>query len=207
MLQIKNLSFDVAGKNIQKELNFELEEGKIYHLKGKNGVGKTSLFEVIMGLKKVKQIMGEIWFDQTQMDVLDINQRSKLGIGLMYQNPPKFESLTLQKLIKYIGSNSDAMQKLLFELQILDLWERPLNHFSGGESKRSELAQILYLKPKLLLLDEPDSGVDLQNIKLMSKVLSKYAIENQVTMLITSHNEAILEDLNISKTIELKPIN
>lgn len=196
-LLIKDLFVEVEGKEILKGINLNIKDGEVHVLFGPNGSGKSSLLLAIMGSPKYKITSGKIYFHGKDITELPTHERAKLGIGLAFQHPPHVKGLKLRKLLEYINNNQ--IEELAEELKLEGHLDRDVNvGFSGGEAKRSELLQLLIQSPSLVLLDEPESGVDLENMALVGKVLEKllkrYPIkERRVSGLIITHTGYVLD--------------
>jgi len=197
MLEIKNLDVEVEGKKILEEINLHVGEGEVHVIFGPNGSGKSTLLAAIMGLPSYKIRRGKIIFKGKRINEMPLWERARLGIGIAFQNPPEI-NLKLIKLLQKIGGNGfeDYIKKLRMEEYV----ERDINKgFSGGERKRAEVLQLAAQKPDLLLLDEPESGVDMENIYIISKVLNdlleknKRIVERKKSAIIITHTGYILE--------------
>ncbi len=177
MLVIENLKVEVEGKLILKGINLEVKSGKVVALMGPNGSGKTTLIMTIMGFPRYKVVEGRIVYKGTDITNLPVYERVKLGIGLAFQKPRELEGVTLGAFLKKIAEKKGVevdVEKLADDLSMREFLPRFVNKgFSGGEQKRCEFLQLLVLKPDLLLLDEPESGVDLDNIKLIGKAINE----------------------------------
>ena len=200
MLTITNLTVEVAGKTIIQDLSLTIGEGEIHVLFGPNGSGKSTLIKTILGFSDYKVLSGSICFGGRDIIKLPINQRVKLGIGVAFQNPPAIRGVKLRDMVSNLSSQGpdEAMSlanKLNFPLGFLD---RELNvDFSGGEAKRSEILQLLAQRPSLLLLDEPDSGVDVENLERIGRMLDSF-LAGRTALLIT-HMGHILRYVNADK--------
>ncbi|MFH0924353.1 MAG: ABC transporter ATP-binding protein [bacterium] len=174
MLEIKNLSVEVNGKEILHEIDLKIERGKTYILFGPNGGGKTTLLMTIVGLKNYKITKGKIIFEGIDITNLPPNERVKLGIGIMFQRPPTIRGLKTRDIIKMCSYEKQIdVEELAKTLNFNNFLDRSINDgFSGGEIKRSEMLQLIAQNPKLSLLDEPESGVDLENIALIGKAIN-----------------------------------
>lgn len=205
-LEIKDLVVNTDEKDILNELNLSIHEGEIHAIMGPNGVGKSTLSKVIMGYPDYKVIKGDILVDNKSIKSLEICERSKLGIFLVYQNPISIDGLTTSELIKAAVDSKETYQglyKYVLELESntdkLDMDKEMLHRgfnvgFSGGERKKNEILQILMLKPKFIILDELDSGLDVDSLKIVSNVLNDYLKENPKTsVLIITHYTRILD--------------
>ncbi len=202
MLEVKNLSVKVEGKLILKDLNFDLREGASHILFGPNGSGKTTLISTLMGLPGYEIVAGKILFQGIDITNKGVDERAKLGIIVSYQNPPEITGVKLGDLLKLcLGkaasddfSSEETAQIEAFRLT--NFLSRDVNlGFSGGERKRSEILQLIFLKPKLLLLDEPDSGVDVESLKMISIEIQNYIERSGGSALIITHKGDILEHI------------
>jgi Fe-S cluster assembly ATP-binding protein len=200
LLEIKNLTVEAAGKTILKDINFEIEKGDKVILFGPNGSGKTTLIKTIMGFSGYKIKSGEIIFNSKKFNGLSTDERVKLGIGIMYQHPPKIRGVKLSQIAGFLSKDKKEIETLSNRLSLSEHLNRDINmDFSGGEMKRSELFQIILQNPDLLLLDEPESGVDLENISIMGDVLDKYLREEGKSALIITHTGYILDYIATKK--------
>lgn len=200
MLEVKDLSVRVEGKLILKDLNFSLKEVASHILFGPNGSGKTTLISALMGLPGYEVTSGKILFKGIDITDKTVDERAKRGIIVSFQNPPEITGVKLGDLLKLcLGkATSDefsAEEKAQIEaFRLTSFLNRDVNlGFSGGERKRSEILQLIFLKPKLLLLDEPDSGVDVESLKMISTEIQKYVEASGASALIITHKGDILE--------------
>ncbi|MCM8818442.1 MAG: ATP-binding cassette domain-containing protein [Candidatus Omnitrophica bacterium] len=194
MLKIENLNVKVGDSLILKDISLELGENERLIIFGPNGSGKTTLLKVIMGISGYEILKGKIFFVNKDITNLTISERAKLGIGIMFQNPPKISGIKIFQLAKYICDNEEEIKILAQKLKVDEFLRRDLNvDLSGGEIKRVELFQVLLQKPKLLLLDEPESGVDIENISIMGSVLNEYIKETKCSALVITHTGYILD--------------
>ncbi|MCM8789595.1 MAG: ATP-binding cassette domain-containing protein [Candidatus Omnitrophica bacterium] len=193
-LEIRNLTVEAAGKTILKEINLEINKGEKTILFGPNGSGKTTLIKAIMGFSGYRIKTGEIIFKGKKLNGLPTEERVKLGLGIMYQHPPKIRGVKLGQVANFLSKDKEKIENLSAELSLVDHLNRDINlDFSGGEMKRSELFQLLLQDPELLFLDEPESGVDLENISVMGKVLNNYLKKEEKSCLIITHTGYILD--------------
>ena len=168
MLEIENLTVSVREKELLKDINLSIAEGETRMLFGENGSGKTSLLMAIMGLGPYKIESGRILFKGEDITGLPTNERAARGIGIMFQRPPTIRGLKVKQMLEIIGHDGGDVDELAGSLNFTEFLDRDLNlGFSGGEIKRAELLQLLAQDPDLVLLDEPESGVDLVNISLI----------------------------------------
>lgn len=169
MLIIEELKVEVGDKEILQNVNLHVPPGETHILFGPNGSGKTSLMMTIMGFSGYRVTRGKITFKGEDITFMPIHERAKLGVGVLFQRPPTINGLSTRRMVEICAGNKavdvDALsKKLRFDAFI----ERDVNHnLSGGEIKRSELLQLSAQQPDLLLLDEPESGVDLESIALL----------------------------------------
>jgi Fe-S cluster assembly ATP-binding protein len=205
MLEVKDLSVKVEGKLILKDLNFNLKDGTSHILFGPNGSGKTTLISTLMGLPGYEVASGKIIFQGVDITNKSIDERSKLGIIVSFQNPPEITGVKLSDLLKLcLGKTSqdEFSQEEISQIEAFNLrnfLNRDVNlGFSGGERKRSEILQLIFLKPKLLLLDEPDSGVDVESLRMISLEIQKYVESSGASALIITHKGDILEYIKAS---------
>ncbi len=180
MLEIKDLTVEVGGKIVLKDFSLSIEKGETHVLLGPNGSGKTSLILTILGFPRYRVVKGEIIFKGGNITSLPIHERVKLGIGVAFQHPPKLRGVTLNEIVNIcMGELSENINpetlKLVEEMKIpKEFLFRDVNvGFSGGEIKKSEILQLLAQNPDFVMLDEPDSGVDVENIALIGKLIGK----------------------------------
>lgn len=207
ILEIKNLHVEVDGKEILKGVNLSLDLGKINALMGKNGSGKSTLVNTIMGHPNYKITKGKIIFDGKDITNLSPNEKAKLGIFLSFQYPREIEGVTYSKFLRAAYNNLHEkklniiqFKKLLKEkMELLgissEMQHRYLNKgFSGGEKKIMEILQMALFNPKLIILDETDSGLDVDAMKNVAKGVNKTFDKNKSIFLIT-HYKRILEHI------------
>jgi len=205
MLEVENLSVTIDDKPLLKDVSLHIEEGETRMLFGENGSGKTSLLMAIMGLGDYKVTGGRIVFKGEDITNLPTNERAKMGIGVMFQRPPTITGLKVREMLEIIEKNGEDVEELARSLNFDEFLDRDLNAgFSGGEIKRAELLQLMAQDPDLILLDEPESGVDLVNIDLIGnairKLLQKDVHKNRrKSGLIITHSGYILDYVEADK--------
>jgi Fe-S cluster assembly ATP-binding protein len=187
LLEIRDLAVEVDNKEILSDIDLYIDEGETHVLLGPNGSGKSTLFMSILGFPKYKITRGEIIFKEEDITHLNTTERVKMGIGVSFQNPPAIRGVKLKDLLK-IEHHEDIKEelspelteeagKLKFDERFL---ERDVNlGFSGGEVKRSEILQLLAQKPDFIMFDEPDSGVDIENVELLAEEINTLLDKNK----------------------------
>lgn len=170
MLRIEHLSVAVRGKEILRDINLHIAPGEVHVLFGPNGTGKSTLIGTIMGFERYKVLEGKIYFKNQDITAATCGERAQMGIGVMIQRPPTIRGLSLRKMVEICGATPKETESMAKWMGMSDFLDRSVNEgFSGGELKRSELLQLMAQKPELLLLDEPESGVDIENIALVGR--------------------------------------
>src|SRR3989344_1382464 len=214
-LEIKNLNVNVDGKEILKGLNLNLEKGKVYALMGPNGSGKSTLSQVLAGNPKYK-ISGEISFEGEEISNLKPHERSKKGLFLSFQYPVEISGVTISSFLKTALNSLKGKKISPIEFwNILEKHSKKLNidksflsrflneGFSGGEKKKAEVLQMLILNPKLAILDETDSGLDIDSLKIVSQGINNF-IDKDKTILIITHYQKILDYVKPDKILIMK---
>lgn len=186
ILEIEDLTVKIAGKKVLNGVNLEVPEGETHVLLGPNGSGKTSLIMSILGFPSCRILSGRILFDGTDVTNLPTDERTRLGLGVAFQNPPTIRGVKLGDVFKHIAKGKVDEIKLANITNIpMEFLGRDLNFgFSGGELKRSEIFQVLAQRPNFAIFDEPDSGVDVENLKIIGKAISGF-LEGRSGLLIT----------------------
>ncbi len=173
MLQIEDLQVKLGDKEILKHIDLEIEAGETHILFGPNGSGKTSLLMTIMGYPQYTVAAGKIMFKGEDITHLPIDERARMGIGMSYQRPPTINGLKTRQMVQLCAKEEVEEEGLARQVNFQEFLERDVNAgFSGGEIKRSELLQLLAQSPDLMLFDEPESGVDMENISLVGKTIA-----------------------------------
>jgi Fe-S cluster assembly ATP-binding protein len=175
MLQIEDLQVQIGDKEVLSHIDLVIKPGETHILFGPNGSGKTSLLMTIMGYPQYKVVAGKIYFKNVDITHMPVDERAKLGIGMSYQRPPTINGLKTRQMVQICASGKKVgVDDLARKVNFSDFLERDINAgFSGGEIKRSELLQLMAQDPDLLLFDEPESGVDLENISLIGNMISQ----------------------------------
>ena len=231
MLNIKNLSVKVIDSdiNILNKLNLEIGNGEVHAIMGPNGTGKSTLAKIIMGHYQYEVTGGNIKYNGKDITKLSVDERAKLGIFLSMQDPTVIDGVSNSEFIRTAqneinGSKTNlyefikSMESSLDDLKLdSNMIHRSINKdFSGGEKKKNEILQMKLLKPKFIILDELDSGLDVDSLKIVSKNINKYLKDNKdCSILIITHYPRILEyikpdyvhilkDGNIKKTGDMK---
>ncbi|MGZ4856853.1 MAG: Fe-S cluster assembly ATPase SufC [Methanobacteriaceae archaeon] len=179
LLEITDLAVEVNKKEILSDIDLYIDQGETHVLLGPNGSGKSTLFMSILGFPTYKITRGEIIFKGEDITNLSTTERVKMGIGVSFQNPPAIRGVKLQNLLKIehheTGEElSPEMMDLVHKLKFDDIFlNRDVNlGFSGGEVKRSEILQLLAQRPDFIMFDEPDSGVDIENVELLAEEIN-----------------------------------
>ena len=213
LLEIENLAVEVAGKRVLKGINLSIDEGETHVLLGPNGAGKSTLFLTILGFPQYKVVEGSIKFKGQDITNLSTDERVKLGIGVSFQTPPSIRGVSVRDLLKIISNQelteelNPRMKELCSQLKFGDEFlDRDVNYgFSGGEVKRSEILQLLAQMPDFTMFDEPDSGVDIENVELIASEIGtlldkdKKHGERKRSGLLITHLGYILNFVNADK--------
>ena len=173
MLRIEDLQVRIGDREVLKHIDLEIKEGETHILFGPNGSGKTTLLMTIMGYPQYTITAGKIFFKGEDITHMPIYERAKLGIGMSFQRPPTIHGLKTKQMVRICAQGDIDVEKLAAKVNFEEFLERDINAgFSGGEIKRSELLQLMAQEADLLLFDEPESGVDLENISLIGQSIS-----------------------------------
>lgn len=200
LLEIKDLKVKVENKIILGDISLSLKANENYIMFGPNGSGKTTLINAIMGIPPYEIVSGKILFMGENITKKTVDERSKLGMSIGFQNPPEITGIKFSDLLKLcLGKDpkdefSGEEKKMIGAFKLTEFLDRDINvDFSGGERKRTEILQMIFLEPKLLLLDEPDSGVDVESLKLIGREIQRYVENTGSSALIITHKGDILE--------------
>jgi Fe-S cluster assembly ATP-binding protein len=200
LLKIQDLEAKSGEKVILKGLNLEIAEGETHALLGPNASGKSTLAKVLLGNPKYKVTKGRIIFAGKDITKLPPEKRVKLGLALAWQAPPAIKGLKLSDLLGKISKDRSAFVSELWRGEGSNLLNREVNvDFSGGEKKISELLQILAQKPKLVVFDEIDSGLDIIKLEMVAKIIVKEFIKKGIAILVITHSGQILDFLKPKK--------
>ena len=206
ILNIDNLTVKVAGKTILKDFSLEIKSGEIHAIMGPNGTGKSTLTKVIMGDHNYEIVKGTISYNGKVINDMPVNERAKLGIFLGMQMPMAIEGVTNAdflrsalrakegnkfKLLPFIREVDELTKKLHMDP---DMIHRGINDgFSGGERKKNEILQMNILKPDVVLLDEIDSGLDVDSLKLVGESVMEYYKDRRPAILLVTHYQRLLD--------------
>lgn len=206
-IEIKDLEVLVNNKKVLNKLNLEINSGEIHVIMGPNGVGKSTLSKVLMGSEDYKVESGDILVDGKSIKDLETDERAKLGMFLSFQNPIDIEGVTNSEFLKVaINERREEpiglydfiheMEQSFDELGLKkEMMHRSVNqNFSGGEKKKNEILQMKLLKPKFVILDELDSGLDVDSLKVVCDNVNSYLSDNPDTsVLMITHYQRILD--------------
>lgn len=205
MLDINNLKVNVSEKEIVKGLSLKVGENQIHAIMGPNGSGKSTLASTLMGHPGYEVRSGEVKFLGEDLLEMEPDERAKKGLFLSFQYPSEVEGVNISSYLRLIYNKSHGLtvspvkfREILKEkMEILDIKEdfinRYLNNgFSGGEKKRMEMLQMLVLEPKLAILDETDSGLDVDALKVVSKAVNYLVEKNKMSVVVITHYTRIL---------------
>ena len=208
MLEIKNLSVSVEDKEILRDINLNINDGEIHALLGPNGIGKSTICRTIMSSPNYKITTGAIYFDNNKLNDMDTSSISRLGIQLISQNPIAIEGVTNAEMLRTALSEKEnkhidifafnkKMEEICKRLELPKSFiHRNINDgMSGGERKKNELLHIWMLEPKFIILDEIDSGLDVDALKVVATSLKEYQSTHNASILIITHSTKILEIL------------
>ena len=219
MLEIKNLSVNVEDTNIIDKISLDFQLGKNYALLGKNGSGKSSLFFSIMGHPSYSIEWWEILINWKSIKNMKVEERSRMGIFLAFQNIPEIPGVKMFDFLRNIYNaslpeGSEPVRFIPFKKIIQPFLDdlglekkflfRDLNvGFSGGEKRKMEILQLKLLEPKYIFLDEVDSGLDINSLRMLGKMLKEIDSKNN-SFIITSHYFEIYDYLNIEQVYVLE---
>ena len=211
MLKIENLYVSVDGKEIIKGLNLEVKKGEVHAIMGPNGSGKSTLSAVIAGNEDYEVTKGNIFFNDENIEDLSAEERAHRGIFMSFQYPVEIPGITVTNFIKTaINSNlkarghkempaNEMLKKIREKAELLEIDSRFLSRslnegFSGGEKKRNEIFQMAMLEPTLAILDETDSGLDIDALRIVASGVNKLKNKDNATIVIT-HYQRLLDHI------------
>lgn len=210
-LEIKNLTVEVQGRTILKDFNLIINSGEIHTIMGPNGTGKSTLSKVIMGDDNYKILSGEILYDNVIINNLPVDERARMGLFLGLQMPLEIEGVTNAdflrtalntkdkenfKLMPFIKKLDSTVEQLHMNKEMI---HRGINlGFSGGERKKNEILQMFMLEPTMVMLDEIDSGLDVDSLKIVGNNVMKYYDEQKPGMLIITHYQRLLDYIKLT---------
>ena len=210
ILEIRDLHVEVQGEEILHGVNLSIPEGEVHALLGPNGSGKTSIMMSVMGFSSYKITRGEILFKGEVINEMDITQRAQLGIGIAQQRPPTIQGVKLHQILDYTARKSPLgkleINSLVKMARTENFLERDINAgLSGGEIKRSELVQLLATRPGFAMMDEPESGVDVEAMELIGSMTNDLFTKDpqlgiqRTSGLIITHSGSILKYIDADK--------
>ena len=211
LLEIHDLHAGAADREILKGIDLTIQKGEVHVILGPNGSGKSTLMNVIMGHPGYQVTEGSLTFEGKDITALKTFERARAGIFLSFQTPEEIPGITVENMLRTarqaitgkrerIFGFRKELKEMMEDLQIDPSHsERYLNvGFSGGEKKRNEILQLLMLRPKLALLDETDSGLDVDAVQIVSRGVSKFQNGDNACLIIT-HNARILDKLKVDR--------
>lgn len=186
ILEVENLCVEVDGQALLHDLDLTIPDGEVHALLGPNGSGKTTLMMTIIGYPEYRVTRGRILFAGQDMAELDITERARLGIGVSQQRPPTIAGVKLRQVLDFVVANApqraQEIDNLARAFHTEPFLERDINAgLSGGEIKRSELFQLLVTHPRFVMMDEPDSGVDLEALSIVGQMANELLARNHAT--------------------------
>ncbi len=194
MLEIKDVSLKLEEKQILRSLNMKFEDGKRYVILGNNGTGKSTIANLIMGVKRYRPQKGSVLLDGEDITDKGIYERAKMGITIAFQNTVRFEGITAFDYLTLGGKVNASFEEAKKAIELAGLNSEYLRRkvdasLSGGERKRIELASILMLKMRYVILDEPDSGIDMMSLDTISNIINTLHARGTTTITITHREE------------------
>jgi len=203
MLDVAKLELKLNGKTIINDFSLHVDKGEIHGILGENGTGKTTIANLIMGTNNYKPTAGKMTFEGEDISGLSVSQRAQRGITLAWQEPARVEGLTVREYLRLSSRNGEAVLNdsgdelerylLMVGLEPVQYIGRDIDAtLSGGERKRIEMASVLAMRPKLAILDEPDSGIDIVALPLLLNGIVEMNKQGSSVLLIT-HSERVAE--------------
>lgn len=210
MLKIENLSVKINDNTILNDFNIDIKQGEIHGIMGQNGTGKSTICNTIIGKPAYEVVSGSIVFDSKDLLKLDITERARAGIYLINQMPLEVPGVTNAEMLRIAISERTGEVVNLFEFnkrleEVCDMLKIPRDFIhrginegmSGGERKKNELLHLWMLEPKFIILDELDSGLDLDSIKIVVESIKDYQEKYNASVLIITHDPKLLKLLNV----------
>lgn len=197
ILEIDDISLELGGKRILNHLSMDIWGGHVHAVVGPNGAGKSTLASTVMGLNGYRHFEGDIRFEGQSIKAMSIDERARLGITMAWQEPARYEGLTVEQFI-LAGAREACSHTVERALQTLGLdpakyAQRAVDKtLSGGERKRVELASIVAMRPRLVIMDEPDSGIDVEALNRIFDAL-KILKEYGATVILITHSMTVLK--------------
>lgn len=196
ILEIKDLTLQLGHKTILNNLNIDFWEGHIHAIVGTNGAGKSTLASTVMGLSGYREFTGDILFKGQSIRDLAVHERARMGITLGWQEPARYEGLTIRDFLKSAAKDKseEHLNRTMDRVGLSpnEYLNRAVDKtLSGGERKRIELASLLIMEPELIILDEPDSGIDVGALEMIFKAIQALKKSGTTVILIT-HSQAVL---------------
>ncbi|HAJ73743.1 MAG TPA: Fe-S cluster assembly ATPase SufC [Lachnospiraceae bacterium] len=213
LLNVEKLDVRVEEKDILRGLSLKVNRGETHVIMGPNGAGKSTFGNALMGNPQYEVTGGKVEFDGSDLLELPVNERAKAGIFMSFQNPLEVPGISLSNFIRNALEQRTGKRIRLWDfrkemkkaLKVLHMdqsyADRDLNvGFSGGEKKKAEILQLLMLKPSLAILDETDSGLDVDAVRTVSRGIEEYQKDKDSALIIITHNAAILSSLHVDAT-------
>lgn len=211
LLEIKDLHVNAGEKEILKGLNLTIKKGEIHVIMGPNGAGKSTLANVVLNNPEYKKTKGTVTFEEQNINNLSTDKIAKKGIFMSFQSPEEIPGISTMNFLKVAKNKVTGKSVKIFEfkkeieeyMEELNMNSKLINRnlnvgFSGGEKKKNEILQMLALNPKLAILDETDSGLDVDAVRTVSKGINMYKNKENAVLIIT-HNMKILSELKVDK--------
>ncbi|HPC38936.1 MAG TPA: ABC transporter ATP-binding protein [Exilispira sp.] len=197
LLELKDVTLNKDGKYLLKNINMEIWAGYVHAIVGPNGAGKSTLAQTIMGLSGYRNIEGDILFEGKSIKDYSIDERARLGLTLVFQEPARFEGIKVSDFILAGAKEktNDILENALNKVGLIPgkYKDRAVDKtLSGGERKRIELASVYAMNPRLVLMDEPDSGVDVDSLKYIFDIIKEIKNRGSTVILVT-HSPTVLK--------------
>ncbi|MBT64766.1 MAG: Fe-S cluster assembly ATPase SufC [Puniceicoccaceae bacterium] len=195
MLELKDIKVKINETNIIKGVNLNVKQGELHALIGPNGSGKSSLANAIVGREQY-ETTGSVKLNDLELLELDVTERAKEGVFMSFQSPPSIPGITNYKLLSQFSKQYEKYLEDIERLKLQSGWaQRDFNDgASGGEKKKNEILQLLHINPKLVILDELDTGLDVDALKIVKELINEH--KNKFGWIVISHNSSVLRSLN-----------